>query len=139
MNSFEAATKFFEACETPLGWEGCKEYVQEGATFEAQCEPLQEIDSVQAYCDWMHAIGSITLAGGTYTLHSSSFDENTQTAMFFATYHGKHTGDGGPVPPTNKETHTHYVYVLKMGKDAKVSHMSKVWNAPWAMKELGWI
>ena len=23
--------------------------------------------------------------------------------------------------------------------DAKVAHMTKVWNAPWAMKELGWM
>jgi hypothetical protein len=40
MNSFEIAIKFFEACEAPLGWEGCKMYVQEGALFTAQSEPL---------------------------------------------------------------------------------------------------
>ena len=34
MTAFESATKFFEACETPLGWVGCKAYVAEGATFE---------------------------------------------------------------------------------------------------------
>ena len=47
MNAFEAATKFFEACDAPLGWDGCKQYVQEDAPFVAQSEPLAEIDSVE--------------------------------------------------------------------------------------------
>jgi len=139
MTSFEIATRVFEACETPLGWEGCKHYVQEGASFSAQSEPIAEIDTVQGYCDWMRGFGTVTSPEGSYELHTSSYDENTNTAVFFATYHGKHTGEGGPVPPTNKETHTHYVYILKMGDDSKVSEMTKIWNAPWAMKELGWM
>jgi len=49
MNSFEVAKKFFEACETPLGCEGCRQYVQEGATFGAQSEPFVDINTVQAY------------------------------------------------------------------------------------------
>jgi hypothetical protein len=60
-------------------------------------------------------------------------------AVFFGTYHARHTGEGGPVPPTNKETNTHYVYVLTMNGDDKVARMIKVWNAPWAMNELGWM
>jgi hypothetical protein len=139
MNSFDVAIKFFEACEAPLGWEGCKQYVQEGALFSAQSEPLVEISSVQAYCDWMHGFGTVISPEGSYELHSSSYNESSNTAIFFATYHGKHTGEGGPVPPTNKETHTDYVYIIKMGDDSKVSEMTKVWNAPWAMKELGWM
>jgi hypothetical protein len=34
---------------------------------------------------------------------------------------------------------SHYVDILKMGDDAKVSHKTKVWNAPRATKELGWM
>ena len=49
-----------------------------------------------------------------------------------------HTGDGGPIPPTNKETNTHYVYILSMNDDNKIAKMQKVWNAPWALNELGW-
>ncbi len=138
MNAFEVATKFFEACEAPLGWEGCKAYVADGATFVAQSEPIAEINSLQDYCDWMHDFGTVTSPEGKYELHTSSFDEGNNTAIFFATYHGKHTGEGGPVPPTNKETKSHYVYVVKVGDDGKVSHMTKIWNAPWAMTELGW-
>ena len=139
MTAFEVATKFFEACDAPLGWEGCKEFVEEGASFSAQSEPLVDIDTVEAYCEWMAAFGTVTSPEGSYELHTSSFDENTNTAVFFATYHAKHTGDGGPVPPTQQETYSHYVYILKMGDDTKVSHMTKVWNAPCALKELGWM
>ncbi len=139
MSAFETATKFFEACETPTGWEGCKRFVEENATFQAQCEPCADIVDVEGYCEWMLAFGTITSPEGSYDLHTSSFDEKTNTAIFFGTYHVKHTGEGGPVPATNKETDTHYVYVLKMNEEGKVSHMTKIWNAPWAMKELGWM
>ncbi len=139
MTAFENATAFFVACETPEGWAGCQQYVADGATFRAQSEPLADIKTVGGYCDWMYAIGTVTLAGARYDLHSSSYDEATRTAVFFATYHAQHTGEGGPVPPTHKETHTDYVYVLTMNDDNKVANMVKVWNAPWAMKELAWM
>ena len=87
----------------------------------------------------MASFGTITVPGATYDLHSSSYDEKTNTAMFFATYHAKHSGEGGPVPPTLKETHSDYVYVISMNADNKVERMVKIWNAPWAMKELGWM
>jgi hypothetical protein len=139
MDSFENAKKFFVACEDLKGWAGCKEYVVDGAPFAAQSEPLVDIKTVEAYCDWMAGFGKTTAPGATYDLHSSSYDKETRTAVFFATFHAKHTGEGGPVPPTHKETHTDYVYILTMNTDNKVERMVKVWNAPWAMKELGWI
>jgi hypothetical protein len=139
MNAFENANKFFAACEAPEGWAGCKQYVASGASFVAQSEPLTAINTVEAYCEWMAAFATVTAPGATYELHTSSYDEKTRTAVFFATYHARHTGEGGPVPPTNKETHSHYVYLLTMNADGLVERMVKVWNAPWAMKELGWI
>ncbi len=137
MTAFENATRFFSACEAPEGWAGCKQYVAEGASFAAQSEPLLEVTTVKAYCEWMYGFATIA-PGATYDLHASAYDEQTQTAIFFATYHARHTGEGGPVPPTHKETHSHYVYSLTMDSDHKVARMVKVWNAPWAMRELGW-
>lgn len=139
MNAFEIATTFFHACETPLGWQGCKQYVADDAGFVAQSEPLVDIDTVAAYCDWMQAFGTITAPQAHYDLHTSSFDQDSNTAVFFGTYHAKHTGEGGPVPPTHKQTASHYVYVVKMNSEAKVEHLTKIWNAPWALKELGWM
>ena len=138
MGAFENARKFFDACEAPAGWAGCQQFVEEGAPFSAQSEPLTEITTVQDYCDWMAAFGGTTAPGSTYDLHLSSFDEATRTAVFFATYHARHSGPGGPVEPTNKETHSHYVYFLSMSAEDKVERMVKVWNAGWAMRELGW-
>lgn len=138
MSAFEHARKFFNACEAAEGWAGCAPYVAEGASFVAQSEPLAAIDTVEGYCEWMAAFVRVTAPGATYDLHASSYDEKTRTAVFFATYHAKHTGAGGPVPPTQKEAHSHYVYILTMNADNKVARMVKVWNAPWAMKQLGW-
>ena len=87
----------------------------------------------------MAAFATITAPGATYDLHTASYNKATRTAIFFATYHAKHTGEGGPVPPTHQETHSHYVYVLTMNEEDKVAKMVKIWNAPWPMKELGWI
>ena len=139
MSAFENAKKFFVACEAPEGWAGCKPYVADGAKFTAQSEPLTEINTIEAYCEWMHGLGTVTAPGASYDLHASAFDESSQTAIFCATFHAKHSGEGGPVPPTNKETHTDYVYLLKMNADHKVESMTKVWNASWALKELGWM
>ncbi len=55
-----------------------------------------------------------------------------------ATFTGTHTGDAGPVPPTNKQTNSHDVYALTMDADDKVARMVKVWNASWTLRELGW-
>ncbi|MEM6447038.1 MAG: hypothetical protein AAFY57_10805 [Cyanobacteria bacterium J06642_2] len=137
--AFENARKFFEACEAPLGWAGCQEYVAEGASFAAQSDPLVGVTTVAAYCDWMRGVGTVTSPGATYDLHASCYDETTRTAMFFATYHAKHLGEGGPVPPTYKETYSHYVYVVTMNEDNKVARLIKVWNAHWSMRELGWV
>ena len=138
MSKFDIAKQFFDACETPQGWEGCKSFVATSAGFSAQSEPLADMTSIEEYCDWMKAFGTVTAAGATYTLHSSAWDEETSTATFFATYHATHVGEGGPVPPTNKSTNSHYVYVIQVREDNLVSSLTKIWNAPWAMTELGW-
>lgn len=138
MSTFEVAKKFFEACEAPKGWAGCEQYVAPGAVFSAQSEPLTKITTVEGYCEWLKAFGTVTAPGAEYQLHNASFDADTNTAMFFATYHARHTGDGGPVPPTQQQTHTHYVYAITMDDNDKVVSMIKIWNAPWALRELGW-
>ena len=41
------------------------------------------------------------------------------------------------MPPTGKSAEADYVYVMDFDGD-KIRHMTKIWNAPWAMRELGW-
>ena len=139
MSAFDNATSFFHACESLKGWDGCKQYVAADAPFSAQSEPLVDVKTVQGYVDWAKDFGSITAKGSSYDLHASAYDEKSKTALFFATFTGSHVGEGGPVPPTHKTTNSHYVYILTMNGDDKVARMTKVWNAPWAMNELGWM
>ena len=138
MSAFDNAKAFFEACEAPAGWEGCQQYVADGATFGAQCEPLADMTTIEEYSEWLKGFGTVTAPEARYELHSSAFDESSNTAIFFATYHARHTGEGGPVPPTGKETHSHYVYAITMDGDGQVSKMIKIWNPTWALTELGW-
>lgn len=138
MSKMDVATKFFHACEGLKGGSGCADFVAEGASFEAQSEPISEIKTVLEYCDWMQAVGQGPLAGCQYEIVNSSFDEATNTALFFGIFVATNNGEGGPVPPTGKNTSSHYVYALTVDDDNKVSHMVKIWNAPWALNELGW-
>jgi hypothetical protein len=138
MTAFDTAKRFLEACDKPAGWAGCQAFVEPGATFVSKSEPLADITTVEAYCEWMMAFGTITAPGSTFDMHAASYDESTRTATFFATYHATHSGEGGPVPPTHQQTHSHYVYALTMSASGKVERMVKIWNAGWAMRELGW-
>lgn len=139
MNLLENAEFFFHNCESAKGWESCKEFVAEKATFYAQSEPLVDVTAIKDYVDWMAGLGSITMPGCSYEINASAFDKDKNTAIFFATFTGTHSGEGGPVPPTNKTTNSHYVYALKMNGEGKVENMTKIWNASWALKELGWM
>lgn len=138
MSAFEIANEFFIACESAKGWKECKEYAEPNATFSAQCEPIAAMPSLEEYCDWMMVNGIHAFPDASYDLHASAYDEATMTALFFGTYHAKHDGDGGPVPPTHKETHSEYVYAIKMNENQKVESMIKIWNSNWSLKELGW-
>jgi hypothetical protein len=138
MSKMDVATQFFHACEQLEGSEGCAQFVADGASFEAQSEPLAEISTVLDYCDWMKTVGEGPLAGCNYDIVASCFDADSSTALFFAIFRATHSGSGGPVEPTGKSTVSHYVYAITVNDDNKVSRMVKVWNAPWALRELGW-
>ncbi|NIW37606.1 MAG: hypothetical protein GWN02_15200 [Gemmatimonadetes bacterium] len=138
MSAFENATRFFHACESSEGWEACRPYVEPDASFEAQAGPLVEIDTVQAYTEWMAGVAS-WMPDGHYEIHTSAWDEENRVATFFATFRGHHSGEGGPVPPTNREMSSHYVFVLFMSADDRIEKMYKIWNAHWAMEQLGWV
>ena len=49
----ETAEKFFEACESGKGWDGCKEFCRAGATFSAQAPALAGVNTLEAYTNWM--------------------------------------------------------------------------------------
>jgi len=133
----EIAAKFFEACETGKGWDGCKVYCKPNATFSAQAEPLANVHTLQQYTDWMKAVLTF-IPDGRYELRSFATDDRGKSVCAYGIFSGTHTGEGGPCPPTGKNMKTDYVYVMDFDSD-KIRHMTKIWHSGLAMKALGWV
>jgi predicted ester cyclase len=132
----ETARAFFDACETGKGWEACSAYCQPDASFAAQAEPLADVQTLKDYTEWMKGLLGF-MPDGRYEVKSFATDGDRNNVAAYGIFSGTHTGSGGPMPPTGKSTSTDYVYVMEF-EDGKISHMTKIWNAGLAMKELGW-
>jgi predicted ester cyclase len=131
------ALKFFEACETGQGWAVCKAGCTPDATFSAQAEPLADVTTLEQYTEWMKGLLGF-IPDGRYELKSFATDDERQCVCAYAVFSGTHTGEGGPCPPTGKHVASDYVYVMFFDGE-RIRHMTKIWHAGWAMKELGWI
>ena len=133
----ELAEQFFDACETGKGWEACQEFCHPDATFSAQAGALAEVETVEAYTEWMKGLFT-PMPDGRYELKSFAVDEARNSVSGFAVFHGTHTGEGGPVPPTGKSVAAEYVYVMEFDGD-RIRHMTKVWNDAVSLQQLGWM
>ncbi|MEM7190667.1 MAG: ester cyclase [Pseudomonadota bacterium] len=127
---------FLETCDSGKGWEACADLCREGATFSAQCEVLEGVETIQDYCEWMKEL-LVQLPDGRIELQSLTVDEDNGHVNVFSVFRGTHTGPGGPVPPTGRSMTADYVYAMEF-EGEKLSHLTKVWNAPWSLRELGW-
>ena len=132
----ETAKLFFDSCEQGKGWGECKNHCSADATFSAQAEPLAEIQSLEQYAEWMKGLLTL-MPDAEYEIKSFATDEGRNNVSAYAVISGTHTGEGGPVPPTGKKTEADYVYVMEFD-GGKIKHMTKIWNATWTLKELGW-
>jgi steroid delta-isomerase-like uncharacterized protein len=130
------AEAFFDACETGKGWAVCSAYCVADATFSAQASPLSEVKTLAEYAEWMKGMLTI-FPGARYELKSFATDDARKNVAAYAVFHATHTGKGGPVPPTGRTMSTDYVYVMQFQED-KIAHMTKIWNAELALKEIGW-
>jgi predicted ester cyclase len=131
------AREFFDACEAGKGWEVCKAYCRPNATFAAQAEPLADVRTLEQYTEWMKGLMGI-LPDGRYEIKSFATDDERKNVSAYAVFSGTHTGPGGPCPPTGKRVASDYVYVMQFDGD-RIAHMTKIWNAGVALKELGWV
>jgi predicted ester cyclase len=130
------ARDFFEACETGQGWAVCREWCHDGATFECQADVLAEVTTLRGYSDWMKGLLG-PLPDGRYELRAFATDPKRNRVVAAAVFHGTHTGQGGPVPPTGRKAAADYVYVMDF-EDGRIRHMTKVWNDSWSLRALGW-
>jgi ketosteroid isomerase-like protein len=130
------AQDFLEACERGKGWEACEPFCTPEATFAAQAEPIAHIATLADYAEWMKSLyGPMPNAG--YRLEALGVDRHRHKAIATAAFLGTHTAEGGPVPPTGQSTESDYAYVMTL-TGGRISHLTKIWHAGWAMRQLGW-
>lgn len=132
----DAASKFFHACETGTGWDGCRPYCHANASFSAQADVLSEIETVEAYAEWMKNMMT-PIPDGNYELKFLAADEERNCVAAVAVFHGTQTGPGGPGSPTGKTVSADYAYAMYFDGD-KVSHVTKIWNDTISLRQLGW-
>jgi predicted ester cyclase len=77
------------------------------------------------------------LPDARYEVRSFAADGERSNVIVYAVFSGTHTGEGAPIPPTGKSTKSDYVYVMDFDGD-HIRHMTKIWNAGFALRELGW-
>ncbi len=78
------------------------------------------------------------LPDGAYEVEALAVDHSRQTVLVQAVFTGTHTGADGPVPATGKAARSDYVYAIQF-EGGRIVHLTKVWNAGWAMRQLGWV
>ena len=132
----ESAAQFFEACDSGKGWEVCQNFCHPDASFSAQADALDGVDTLEAYADWMK--GLLTpIPDGNYELRSFAVDEERNNVSAYAVFRGTQTGEGGPVPPTGNSVEADYVYVMEFEGD-RIRHMTKIWNDGVTLRQAGW-
>ena len=136
MSDAQTAFDFFDACETGKGWEACKGYCTDDASFACQADALAEVTTLEGYTEWMKGLLP-PIPDGHYELTAFAHDAERGTAVATAIFKGTQTGEGGPIPPTGNAVASDYAYVIKM-TDGKISHMTKIWNDGIALRALGW-
>ena len=133
----ETAARFFDACETGKGWEGCRQFCHADASFAAQTDIFAGVDTLEAYTEAMKNLLSGPIPDGSYEIRSFAVDEARGSVCGFAVFKGTHTGDGGPVAANGNMVETDYVYAMEF-EDGRIRHLTKIWNDGIAMRQLGW-
>ncbi len=132
----DTAMAFFDAIDTGQGWAACRPYCTPDASFAAQAEPLAEVRTIEGYAEWMRGLMTV-IPDARYEMRSFATDAERSSVCAYAVFSGTHSSEGGPCPPTGRSMRTDYVYVMEFA-DGKIRHMTKIWNAGWALRELGW-
>ena len=133
----DTAERFFDACESGKGWDGCKAYCHPNATFSAQAGALTGVETTEGYTEWMKGLFT-PVPDGRYEVRCFAVDEGRYSVAAYAVFRGTHTGDGGPVPPTGRQVEADYVYVMTFDGD-RIRHLTKIWNDGVSLKQLGWM
>ena len=135
MSNKQTAREFFDACETGKGWDACKQWCTDGATFSAQADALADVSTIEGYTEWMKGL-LVPIPDGHYELKSFAEDAENGNVTAAAVFHGTHTVDAG-AGVTGNSVAADYVYVMDFDGD-KIRHMTKIWNDTISLQQLGW-
>lgn len=136
MSMKQTARDFCEACDGGKGWEVCRQWCSDGATFSVQADALTELTTLASYTDW--AKGLLTpMPDARAEFKSIAVDDDTNRALVYGVFHASHTVDAGNGEPTGNSVSSDYVYVLDFD-GPKITHMTKIWNDGHALAQLGW-
>ena len=122
MDNLQTARNFFEQCDYGKGWDACKAYCQQDATFETEAETLSAINTLDTYCDWMTNAIDMFDDNVEIEIKAEAYDRQRDIVLIYAEISGNLIL--GPEPMFAK---TDYVYVLRFD-DGKISHMAKIWD-----------
>ena len=132
----QTAREFFEACETGGGWEACKGYCHDGASFACQADALAGTTTLEGYAEWMKGLLG-PIPDGRYELTAFATDADRGTVVASVVFHGTQTGAVGPGAPTGRPVASDYAYVMRFDGN-RIAHMTKIWNDAQALRQLGW-
>ncbi len=132
----DTAEKFFDACESGKGWDGCKRLLPTGRdVFGAgRClgwrqhrRGVHELDEGNVYPD--------TRRAATRSDRLPSMSGATTSPRLACS--APRIPVRGPVPPTGKRLEADYVYVMDFD-NGQIKHMTKIWNDVRQPAQLGW-
>ena len=52
MSILQIAENFFWPCDEGKGWEACRKYCHDNASFETEAESLAEVSTLKDYVEW---------------------------------------------------------------------------------------
>ncbi len=136
MSISDSARAFFDACEGGRGWDTCKRWCHDDASFSCQADALAETKTIRDYTEWTK--GLLTpIPDLRPDIQAFATDDARKAVVVYSIVHGTQSGEGGPVPPTGKTAAADYVYVMKFDGD-RIRHMTKIWNDGHTLRQLGW-
>jgi len=90
------------------------------------------------YAEFMKGLISGPMPDFSYKIESIT--SNSNEVVFYATMTGSHTGERGPIPPSNPplKTFATYVYRVVFNDELKVVKMTKCFDIYTAFSKLNW-
>jgi hypothetical protein len=101
MASIVETAERFPSLRVRSGLGGMSAVLPSTRDFSAQAAALEGVDSLEAYTEWMKGLFT-PLPDRRAEVRSFAVDEKRNKVSVYGVFHGTHTGECGPVPPTGK-------------------------------------